>query len=1448
MPFINLNSMFPGKKINVVILLLCLPFLASEERSASDSIKKEKTNAWKLKPLLPLAGNDTPSFANLKNTHPGNNASQTFDLKYLKEELTRSEYHIRWQSERHAYSSPNRNQELRFDYSASGFHVEPRAHSVDFPEKAVDLQKTRDKEDWFFSLSIQTWGKNKKMVPSFIPEDTCLRENYISYSNKLFQAEYKNTTQGMRQNFIVKEQPQGNEKLRIQLQLESNLIARVENNVLLLDNTDGEIVCSYGDLNVWDAAHNTLNASMVFNKRSNSLVIEVDDAGATYPVTIDPIVANGTPANANSTMEGNQAGADLGFTVSTAGDVNGDGYSDVIVGAYEYDKGSTDEGAAFVFHGSATGINTSGTPANANSVIESNQAGALMGFAVSTAGDVNGDGYSDVVVVAWTYTNGQASEGAAFVYHGSSSGIVAAGTPANANSIIETNQASAEMYAATTADDVNNDGYSDLIVGAHFYDNGNTNEGIVLVFHGSSTGVIAAGTPANANSRIECNQDNAEMGIYVNTAGDVNGDGYSDVVACAFYYDNGQTDEGTVLVFHGSSSGITASGTPANANSLIESNQASARMGNASGTAGDVNGDGYSDIVVGCQRYTNGQSEEGIVLVFHGSSTGIVASGTPSNDNGFIESNQAAAWLGHSCGSAGDVNGDGYSDIILGAPYYDNGSTDEGIALVFHGSSSGITTSGTPANANSLIESNQASTSLGWNMIGSAGDVNGDGFSDVIVGAYLYDAGTADEGAAWVFHGSAQGLGSSLTVADANCILQSNQATAELGYTLANAGDVNGDGYSDMMVSSHYYDNGSADEGIVLVYNGSASGFSAAMTIAGANSLIESNQASARLGYHDGVETAGDVNGDGYDDIIIGAYQYDIGESNEGAAFIYHGSSTGIVAAGTPANANSVIQANQADANLGLSVASAGDINSDGYNDVLVGAFHYDNGQSNEGVVLVYHGSPTGIVAAGTPANAAVMVQSNQADGIMGNSVATAGDVNGDGYSDIIVCAYDYDKESTDEGAAFIFHGSATGIVASPSPANANSVVESNQTSASMAYFATCAGDVNGDGYSDVVIAAKYYDNGQTNEGAAFVYHGSSTGIVAAGTPANANSVIQSNQTDAVLQEVSSAGDYNGDGYADILVGIEEYDNGSTDEGIALLFNGSSSGITAAGTPANANVLIDCNQTDGDLGAKVSPLGDVNGDGFCDFGIGAYGYGNGQSEEGHAFVYYGNNATSKKYLTRQLRVDLSTPLQANGSGYNFSQFGISQYVWSAYGRVRAKLSWEVKGNGVAFSGTPITNGLSFSGTTASWTDIGTTGTTITQVINKTTFKRTRWRVRIKYHTAKMPFGQPYSRWFYGTTVGSIDIGILPVEILSFDASCKEGSININWATASETNNDYFTLERSTDAANWVEFREIKGAGNSKEVRTYHVVDNDAGNRNVYYRLKQTDFNGTVTPV
>jgi hypothetical protein len=384
----------------------------------------------------------------------------------------------------------------------------------------------------------------------------------------------------------------------------------------------------------------------------------------------------------------------------------------------------------------------------------------------------------------------------------------------------------------------------------------------VFVYHGSATGLST--TPSWT---AESNQAGAQFGNSVSSAGDVNGDGFSDVIVGAPGFSNGEAFEGRAFVYHGSATGLST--TPS---WTAESNQAGARFGWSVSSAGDVNGDGFSDVIVGAHRFDNTELDEGRVFVYHGSASGL--STTPSWT---AESNQVGAQFGNSVASAGDVNGDGFSDVIVGARFFDNGETDEGRAFVYHGSATGLSTS-----ANWTAESNQVGARFGWS-VSSAGDVNGDGFSDVIVGAYGFSNGEDFEGAAFVYHGSVTGLSTS-----ANWTVESNQGNARFGWSVSWAGDVNGDGFSDVIVGAPLFDSPEANEGRVFVYHGSATGLSTTP-----NWTAESNQAGAQFGYS--VASAGDVNGDGFSDVIVGAWLFTNGQTYEGRAFVYHGSGTSFV-------------------------------------------------------------------------------------------------------------------------------------------------------------------------------------------------------------------------------------------------------------------------------------------------------------------------------------------------------------------------------------------------------------------------------------------------------------------------------------------------------------------------------------------------------------------------
>ncbi|NTV46319.1 MAG: T9SS type A sorting domain-containing protein, partial [Chlorobiales bacterium] len=578
------------------------------------------------------------------------------------------------------------------------------------------------------------------------------------------------------------------------------------------------------------------------------------------------------------------------------------------------------------------------------------------------------------------------------------------------------------------------------------------------------------------------------FGWSVSTSGDVNGDGYSDVIVGAYGSNN-------AYVYHGSGSGVSTT-----ANTTLSG---SGSFGWSVSTSGDVNGDGYSDVIVGAYGSNS-------TYVYYGSGSGVSATGyTVLSGSGNF---------GYSVGTAGDVNGDGYSDVIVGAPYYDNGQIDEGASFVYYGGAKDISLS-----ASTIVPGGAVDNQLGW-KVGTAGDVNGDGYSDVIVSTYFHNV-------VYVCYGSASGVSTTPS--------WTASGIASFGWAAGTAGDVNGDGYSDIIIGEY-------EAGRAYVYYGSASGLlpTPSWTIT----------AGSKFGW--GAGTAGDVNGDGYSDVIVGARDY----NSWGAALIYHGSPGGL--SSTPATiiygpaqtGYTPDSDGEVTSWFGLPVGCAGDVNKDGFDDVFVGAERYDHtasGPINEGAAYVYYGSQTGVQTTGYWMTHPTSLAYNY----YGIGLGAAGDVNGDGYADLVVSAYRYPNNSAGtgvkKGKLYLYLGSTLGLSQTPESWSPEGSAGSDDF---LGYGVGMAGDLNGDGYSDIIAGARQYSNGEFYEGVAYIYYGSATG------PSSTPLIIESNKVFTEFGvSVGMAGDVNGDGFADAVVGAWGYD-ATYNEGAMYVFYGNAGG------------------------------------------------------------------------------------------------------------------------------------------------------------------------------------------------------------------------------------------------------------------------------------------------
>ncbi|WP_437592592.1 FG-GAP-like repeat-containing protein [Sorangium sp. So ce1000] len=375
----------------------------------------------------------------------------------------------------------------------------------------------------------------------------------------------------------------------------------------------------------------------------------------------------------------------------------------------------------------------------------------------------------------------------------------------------------------------------------------------------------------------------------------------------------------------------------------------------------DFNADGYDDVAVGAVSPT--MNDINAVYFYYGAAG---AAFDTTSDGRRTRPHDSVSGFGAALSCAGDVDGDGFADLLVGAPFSanlkggawvyfsDGGDSFSGTSVEFHGSQEGVEFGG---------------------ALAGAGDVNGDGFDDVIVGevggpyAHLY-------------HGDSAGRLSSATM------LSLDMNVSSMVAAVASAGDVNGDGFSDVIVSFQPRDS-LGIQAVGLYFGGTGLGPDAVPDVELAAPMEDSNFGSA-------IAAAGDVNGDGFGDVIIGS-------NGLSRSYIYLGAPDGLEPVPF------LTLEGKERTNFGLAVASAGDMNGDGFGDVAVGTSDYSG---DPGTVYIYMGG------AGAMLNGAADVAFHRpanGDGF-GPILGSSGDVNGDGFSDLTISA-------PQDGAIFMYFG-----------------------------------------------------------------------------------------------------------------------------------------------------------------------------------------------------------------------------------------------------------------------------------------------------------------------------------------------------------------------------------------------------------------------------------------
>ena len=452
------------------------------------------------------------------------------------------------------------------------------------------------------------------------------------------------------------------------------------------------------------------------------------------------------------------------------------------------------------------------------------------------------------------------------------------------------------------------------------------------------------------------------------------------------------------------------------------------RSGYSVSGAGDVNGDGFDDFIIGAPEAEPNGSGSGESYVVFGSDTDfdtVIELSSLDGSNGFVLNGiDTGDRSGTSVSDAGDVNGDGFDDLIIGAPTASRNGSSSGESYVVFGSDAGFDAvfelSSLDGNNGFVINGIDAYDGSGRSVSG-AGDVNGDGIDDLIIGAPNAGPDRDFSGESYVVFGSDAGFDADFELSSLDgsngFVLNGIDKRDSSGYSVSGAGDVNGDGIDDLIISALYGDEGFYSGGSYVVF-GSDAGFSAAIEL---SSLDGSNGFSLRgidsFGpYGISVSGAGDINGDGFDDLIIGARATWSGDDVSlfgGKSYVVFGSDAGFGAA---------IELNRLDGSdgfvikgldeydfLGGSVSSAGDINGDGFDDLIIGKYGTRRGMFYEGGSYAVLGTDTGFGATFDlnsldGSNGFAFTGFEQYAGF-GRSVSGAGDVNGDGFDDLIIGA-----------------------------------------------------------------------------------------------------------------------------------------------------------------------------------------------------------------------------------------------------------------------------------------------------------------------------------------------------------------------------------------------------------------------------------------------------------
>ncbi len=571
---------------------------------------------------------------------------------------------------------------------------------LSFTEHGVDAMRLDPGADGGLQLELEAWGRGDQLkapgevIPTEggcaptaprIDDPSCLpRIDYLHDGG--LTAWWATHDDGLQQGWLVEREPAGHGPLAFDTVLHgADRLHASERGARFID-ADGH-PWSVSSLAAWDADGAPLPAH--FEALGDRLRVVVEIEGASWPVTVDPLYTT-----AASTLTGTSSYWFYGINMAPAGDVNGDGYDDLMTVSQD---GIFSTGIQYVnvIHGMSSGVYS-----YPHQTYSSYVAADYLGYDIDRAGDVNGDGYDDIIVGAQGSSATHA--GRVYIHHGSSSG--AAAVPAR--TIYGSTSGSAFGGEVVGLGDIDGDGFDDIAVCGG---TSSTGLGQLTVFRGSGSGI-----GSSWYQQISDPTGGGEGWCQTLAAGDFNGDGYGDLAIAAPYedYSSSMTDSGRIYIHHS-----TGSYLPSTADSSIRVSSIGQHLGGAMHGGHDVDGDGYDDLIVGPDIHA---TVTDYALVYYGGSGGLGSSYVSS-----IPAPTGTRFFGASVALVPDMNGDGFDDAVVGDYGWDS---LRGSVWVYHGDAPGLDTSSVHQ-----IEGEDHSDYFGY--LFSSGDFDGDGDGDVAISA-----------------------------------------------------------------------------------------------------------------------------------------------------------------------------------------------------------------------------------------------------------------------------------------------------------------------------------------------------------------------------------------------------------------------------------------------------------------------------------------------------------------------------------------------------------------------------------------------------------------------------------------------------------------------------------------------------------------------------------------